>query len=151
MTQMTQDELRSVDIESLLDMQIDDIPLPADFVTPPPGYYRLGIQKVEQKQIGANDLDGISLNFIVLETMELSKKDDTPVNDESLFSVFWAVGFGIASLAKECKAIYGDEKISVRELLERLDGMEVFAVIKNRKDKNDPERKYASVHQLTPV
>lgn len=151
MTQMTQDELKQIDIESLLDTQIDDIPLPADFVTPPPGYYRLGIQKVEQKTVGANDIDGISLNFIVLETMELSKKDETPVADESLFSVFYAVGFGIASLAKECKAIYGDEKISVRELLERLGGAEVYAVITNRKDKNDPEKKYAAVKQLTLV
>lgn len=151
MTILTQDELKQIDVESLLDTQIDDIPLPADFVTPPPGYYRLGITKVEQKTIGANDIDGVSVNFVVLETMELNKKDDTEVAVDSLFSVFYAVGFGLASLAKECKAIYGDEKITLRELIERLDGMEVYAVIKNRKDKNDPERKYASVHQITPV
>jgi hypothetical protein len=151
MTILTQDELKQIDVESLLDTQIDDIPLPADFVTPPPGYYRLGITKVEQKTIGANDLDGVSLNFVVLETMELNKKDDTEVAVESLFSVFYAVGFGLAALAKECKPIYGDEKITLRELIERLDGMEVYAVITNRKDKYDPERKYAGVKQLTPV
>ena len=151
MTTMNQEELKNIDIESLLDTQIADIPLPADFVTPPPGYYRLGITKVEQKTVGANDLDGVGISYTVLETMELSKKDDTPVADESLFSTFHAVGFGLAALAKECKAVYGEEQITLRELVERLEGMEVYAVIKNRSDKNDKEKKYCSVHQITPV
>lgn len=151
MTMLTQDELKSIDMQSMLDTNISDIPMPADFVTPPPGYYRLGITKVEEKTVGANETDGIGINFVVLETMELNKKDDTEVAVDSIFSVFYAAGFGLASLAKECKAVYGDEQITLRELVERLDGMEVYAVITNRKDKNDPERKYAGVRQITPV
>ena len=147
---MTIDELKNVDLESILDMNLEDIPEAADFVTPPVGFYRLGITKCEQKEMGENE--GISVSFTVLETLETNKKDVTRVPDGSLFSVGYSGAFGLSNLKKQYKEVSeAGNYVTFRELIENLEGMEVFAIVKNRKDKNDPEKVYASVESVKPV
>lgn len=143
-TNMTMDELLDNDLDSFADMP--------EFVTPPAGVYTLNIVKMEAKTI--NDKPVMQINFKVLETAELTNAGDTPVDAGTPFNVSYFLNsdFGQGALKKVTANI--KEALGVRttrELMEACQGMEVSAVLSNRKDKNDATKVYVQVVEMFPA
>jgi hypothetical protein len=136
-------------IDDLFSASIDDLAdLPA-FEAPPPGSYILTVG-MSVKQV--NNKDVVEAAFTVNETVELSDGNDTPVIDGTKFSMIFMIDneFGIGNLKKFLKPFqehYGVSNIGA--LVNEIKDVQISALIKNRKDKNDPDKVYASVSNIT--
>lgn len=136
-------------VDDLLNANLDDLAdLPA-FETPPPGAYVLGVT-FDVKEV--NGKNAIEASYSVKETVELEDKsgETKAVHADTKFSQLFMLDnkFGVGNL-KLALAPYaqhfGVNNIGalIRENLK--EEVLISATIKNRKDKNDPDRVYASV------
>lgn len=137
-------------IDDLFSASIDDLAdLPA-FEAPPPGSYVLSVS-MEVKEV--NKKSAVEASLTVIETVELSDPaSDTAVVDGTKFSQLFMIDneFGVGNLKKflqPFQAHFGAPNIGV--LVSEIKDVTISALIKNRKDKNDPEKVYASVSNIT--
>jgi hypothetical protein len=143
-------EIKAVtSVEDLFSTSIDDLADLASFETPPPGSYILELT-MDVKKI--NEKDAVEASFVVVETVELANAEDKPVVAGTKFSIAYMIGneFGLGNLKKFLKPFsehYGQGNIGA--LLNELKGVTISALIKNRKDKNDPDKVYASISNIT--
>jgi hypothetical protein len=137
-------------LDQLFSASIDDLAdLPA-FEAPPPGAYLLRVS-CDVKKI--NDKDAVEAAFTVVETVELEDPEHAkPVANGTKFSQAFLLEneFGVGNLKKFLSPFsqhFGASNIGA--LLQEIKEVEIAASIKNRKDKNDPEKVYASVTNIT--
>lgn len=136
-------------VDDLLNANLDDLAdLPA-FETPPPGAYVLGAT-FDVKEV--NGKNAVEASYSVKETVELEDKSGetkaVPANTKfsQLFMLDNKIGVGNLKRALAPYAQhFGVKNIGalIRENLK--EEVLISATLKNRKDKNDPDRLYASV------
>lgn len=146
---MTKETFASID--DLFSQSIDDLADLPSFEVPPPGFYILDVTTVVKT---VNDNDVIEADFTVVETVELSDSMSTaPVAAGTRFGILFMLNnkFGIGKL-KEFLKPFGEhfEENSIERLVrDVISGVRISCEVKNRKDKNDPDRVYATVHGIT--
>lgn len=149
---MEQNENAGMSLDALLEASLDDIADLPVFEVPTPGYYRLGLT-IDKKKI--NDKEAVEFTFTVKETMEVADPSATPPKTGDVFSTACMVGnkYGLAAFKEVAAPVmvalgttrYGDI------LNGQVRDMEVFATVKHRRDKNDPDKVYAKVSNVTPA
>jgi len=131
---------------------IDELADLPSFETPPPGSYVLEVS-VDLKKI--NDKDAVEASITVVETLELANPGDVPVLVGTKFSTLFMIGneFGLGNLKKFLKPFsehYGEKNIGA--LVAHLkDPVTITSLVKNRKDKNDPDKVYGSLTNIAVV
>lgn len=131
--------------------EIADVP---EFETPPVGTYRLKMDKIESKKI--NDKPAVTLQWIVLQTKTLTDVSDKPVVDGSIFSEAFFFGdeekseTSLSYMKLKFKDVAAElGATDLFALLNSIEGMEFDATVKNRANKDDPTKVYASTRDLS--
>jgi len=137
---------------SLLDKSIDDIDDLASFAVPPNGTYSLKVY-TELKKV--NDNECVEANFEVVDTVELADPTGTPPKTGDKFSLLFKLGHEVGEgKMKEFLAPFaaasGERNVAklLTEVLHKDQGLIVVGTVKQRKDKEDPEKVYASVKNI---
>lgn len=144
---MTQDNSPSID--SLLDMQLDDLAdLPA-FVPFPPGLHQC-VLNFSQKKIGTHP--AIEIKLTVLETLELADPSATPPAKGDTSSVAYMLDneYGQGAFKKVAAALqahFTDAK-SLGAIIKEAEGCTCNVVTKLRGDKKDTSKFYLDVVEL---
>lgn len=142
------------DIDSLLDTSLDDVADLPEFVTPPPGFYKLTLKKLEQKAI--NDKPALIFHYAVVETLELVNPTNDKVAGEgkSEFSESFFLNNenGLAYAKKSLAPLAAHFGVkTVREIIAACEGgLEIAATVKNRANK-DKTALYPSVSNIIVV
>ena len=140
------------DLNDLFAAGLDDIADLPSFEVPPKGAY-IGTVTTDVKEI--NGKPAIEALFVVMETVELENADDKPVEPGSKFSIAFILGSNIAEgKLKEFLAPFGQHfgKTNVGELVQNdIKEIAIAFTMKHRTDKDDKERKYADVRNITVV
>lgn len=138
-------------LDELFDADLDDLAdLPA-FETPPPGAYVLDLSMDGKEVQGRNCVEA---KFTVKETVELTDQsgETKPVDNGTTFSQLFMLDneFGVGSLKKFLAPFgehFGTKKIGAL-VRDHVKDVTITCTIKNRKDKNDPDRVYARVENI---
>lgn len=147
-------------METLLDQDISTIADLPTFNPPPKGAYKLLIKKVEADrmiEIEKVEYPAVSVQYSILQIVELANPEDASkvkVTDEfNETFLFMKDTEKTKSAIKTCFKGVG-EKLGITNLMaiiNKLEGMEVYALVTQRKDKKDPDRVYANVSNVTPA
>jgi hypothetical protein len=132
----------------VLSANFDDLADLPSFGVPPPGAYVLSVT-CGVKTI--NDKDAVEAEFTVVETVELADSSDKPPMVGDKFSVPFMLGnqYGVGNLKKFLAPFQATfNQSSIGALIEEIKGVTVTAVVKQRKDKNDPDKVYATVTNI---
>lgn len=133
----TMDQLLSASLDDL-----DDLP---SFDCPPPGVYVVSVS-TDQKEV--NKKDAIEASYTVTEVIELSDPNSTPPVAGSKFSTLFTLNeYGVGKL-KEFAKPFGDKfgTRNVGELVrDHIKDVMCTVSVKNRKDKEDPDKVYPIV------
>lgn len=137
-------------IDDLFSTSIDDLADLPSFETPAPGAYILKAS-ADTKKI--NDKDAIEASFEVVEVIELKNATDKAVVPGTKFSTAFFLDneFAIGNL-KKFLAPFAQHfgKTNIGDLIrEDMKDVLIAATVTNRKDKNDPEKVYASVTNIS--
>lgn len=136
-------------VEDLFSANIEDLAdLPA-YETPPAGSYILRVS-CDVKKI--NEKDAVEAAYEVVETVELADPSSTPSVPGTKFSQAFMLNneYGVGNLKKFLAPFqehFGAANIGA--LLGEVKDVTIAATIKNRKDKNDPDKVYASVTNIS--
>jgi len=145
------DETDLIPIEDLMDSSIDDLEELPPFIVPPVGYYKLAVS-LSRKSV--NDKPCIEAAFVVRETLELKNPSEAPCEAGTKFSQLFTMDNewgqkGFKSFLKGLIDPLGLSGKKVSEVIEAVQNVEVAATVKQRKDKNDPDKIYANVSDAT--
>lgn len=145
------DEMKS--IEDLMDLSLDDLKDLPPFEVPPVGHYKLRLS-LAWKEV--NDKQCIEAQFEVVETLELTDTSAQPCAAGTKFSTLFQLAneFGQGAFKELVKPLMeglglGGKKVS--EIVKEVQNVEIAATVKHRKDKNDKEKVYANVVNVTLV
>lgn len=144
-------EIKNVaNIADLFSASLDDLAdLPA-FETPPPGSYLLRAN-MEVKEV--NKKQCVEASFEVLETVELTNPaEDTAVVPGTKFSTLFMLDnqFGVGNLKKFLKPFQEHfQAANIGDLVGEIKDVDMACLVKNRQDKNDPDKVYGSVTNIT--
>lgn len=136
-------------IDDLLSKNLDDLDDLPSFETPPVGAYVLSVT-TEQKEI--NGKHAIEAKFTVKETVELKDPQMKAVAEGTQFSTLFTLNeFGVGKLKEFCVPFaehFGEKNVGtlVRDTIK---DVTISAYVGNRKDKEDPEKVYATVKVLS--
>lgn len=141
--------LKSVaNINDLFSASIDDIADLPSFEVPVVGSYILAVT-AEIKKI--NDKDVVEAQYTVQELVEPAIAGETAVPGTKFSTIFMIDNeFGIGNLKKFLKPFadhYGNTNVG--ELIGEIKDVTVAATLKHRKDKNDPDKVYAIISNLS--
>lgn len=137
------------DAASILSADLSDIADLAGFSVPNNGYYKLSVAAT-QKEI--NSKSAIVLDYEVVEVMEMADPTAAPpvIGDKFGESFFIDNEIGVSFLKKALapySAALGTGNVG--SLLEQMQGLQIFATVKRRADKNDATKFYATVSGAT--
>lgn len=140
----------SMSLDSLFSANLDDLADLPSFETPAPGSYILTVS-MDTKQI--NNKDAIEAAFEVVEVVELANPSDKAVPAGTKFSTAFFLDneFGLGNLKKflaPFSAHFGQGNIGTL-IRDDMKNVQIACSVKNRKDKNDPSKVYASVDNIT--
>jgi ribosomal protein L23 len=136
--------------DALFALDLDDLADLASFETPAPGSYILTVS-MDTKKI--NQKDAVEASFEVVEVVELKNKDDKAVVPGTKFSTAFFIDneFGVGNLKKflvPFAAHFGNTNIGAL-IRDDMKNVTIACIVKNRKDKTDPEKVYASVDNIS--
>ena len=137
-------------LDSLLDISLDDLADLPEFLVFPAGAHRCTVN-FETKKIGEHP--AVEVKLTLLEVMELSNASDTPpeTGAESSCAYMLDNEFGQGNFKKLMTPLgqhFGVNKLS--EIVEAAKGMEAVVVTKQRKNK-DKTQTYLDIVSITPV
>lgn len=144
-------DIKQASFDDLFSASIDDLADLPSFEVPPAGAYSLSVT-CARKEI--NDKQAIEAAFTVLNTEELADKNDAPVANGTKFSMAFMIGneYGLGNLKKFLKPFQEHFNApNIGALLEEIKDVSIVGTLKVRKDKEDPDKKYASVTNITVV
>lgn len=134
---------------SLLDRGIDDIDDLPGFRVPPNGVYSL---KANMTLKVINDKDTVEAGFEVIECIEQNDPNEEPCKPGDKFNVLFQLGNEIGEgKLKEFVVPFADhfgERNLGKLVTETIKDVIITATIKQRADKNDPDKKYAGVSNV---
>ena len=150
---MTDESNIDIDIDSLLDVSLDDIDDLPEF-----GSYPLGAHKVlatfEQKDINGSPAVELGFKYISCESLTNSKDVEPKEGDMAsvLFMLNNEVGLGkLKAMAIPMGVSLGLEKPSIRDIIEAVTDVECLIITSFRKNKNDPDSPYMNVKELAVI
>ena len=136
-------------IDSILDMNLEDLAdMPAFFV-PPNGAYSATILNMESKKIG--DHPAVEVNFRIDAVLELADAAATPppVGTETSTSYMTDNEYGVGSLKELLKPLgAATGESSVAAIMAAAKGMQVMIVTKNRWSK-DKSTEYLGINSIS--
>lgn len=137
-------------LDELFAANLDDIADLASYETPPKGSYIFSVS-TDTKEI--NKKAAVEAAFTVVETVELENAEDKPVAVGTKFSTAFMLGNPISEgklkqFLAPFAAHFGTTNVGtlVRDTIKEVT---VAAIMKHRKDKDDPEKVYADVRNIT--
>jgi len=145
---MSNDNFTPLDENALFAADLDDLADLPSFETPPPGSYILNVT-VGVKKI--NGKDAVEAAFEVVETAELADSDDKPVANGTKFSTAFFLDneYGVGNMKKFIAPFGAHFGITnIGSLIAEIKNVQVACNVKNRKDKQDPTKVYASVDNI---
>lgn len=129
-------------MEALLGASLDDLDDLPSFDCPPPGVYICSVT-TDIKEVNKND--AVEASYTIQEVTELADANMKPPIAGSKFSTLFTLNeIGVGKLKEFCIP-FGDKfgTKSIRELVnDKIKEVIVVVKVKNRKDKNDPDRIY---------
>lgn len=134
----------------LLSKSIDDIEDLPGFEVPVPGMYSL---KFSTSVKVVNDKDCVEASFEVIECLEQNDPETEPTKAGTKFSMLFQLGNEIAEgklkeIVVPVAAHFG-EKDMAKLVTETCKDLIITAKVKRRADKNDKDKFYADVSQVT--
>lgn len=143
-------EAQFADLDALFSASLDDIADLPSFETPPKGAY-IGTVTTDVKEI--NKKPAIEASFVIVECVELKNAEDKAPIAGSKFSTAFMLGNSISEgKLKEFLAPFGAHfgTNNVGELVrDRIKEVTVAFTMKHRKDKDDAEKFYPDVQNIT--
>jgi hypothetical protein len=148
----------TLDLGAMLEDTLDDIPEAPDFVTPPPGIYRLTVKdcKIDTYKAKPKDNDPggerqrLKILYVIEQTVEVSG-NEPPVPDGSMFNeTFTGTSDGLSYFKKRIKAILNASDMSgvtFKDMMEAAKGVSFDARITTKKSANpdNPLQPYENV------
>lgn len=139
------------ELDNLLDSTLDDLEDLPSFEPYPAGAHRV-LASLNFKEI--NDKQCITLDFSLLESVELSNPQDTAPAENSTANVLFMLDneYGRGNLKKCClpfQVALGTN--TIRETVEAVNDVECMIVTALRADKNDPDRKYLNIKEIAVI
>ena len=142
------------ELDSLLDATLDDLADLPEFKVFPPGTHRAKAT-MDTKEI--NKHPAVELNLVYMECLELAdpetpESDMCAEGDSSSVAYMLDNEFGQGNLKKVATPL-GEAlgASSLREIVEQVTDIEVVVVTKVRTDKNDPDKKYMQVVEISVI
>lgn len=143
-----------LDLDSLLDSTMDNVPDVPDFLTPPDGLYKLACSdaKIEEYEVKKGENKGakrarIKITHKVVATIETN---GVPVPDNSLFSEqFMATEEGLKYFKKAATKMLNVSDLNgvpIREVLASLKDAEYDARVTTKKSKGDDGSEFENVN-----
>ena len=149
---MAQDKVEAqfANLDDLFAASLDDIADLATFETPPKGSYILSVT-TDVKEI--NKKPAIEAAFTVIETVELDNAADTPSKPGTKFSIAFMLGNPVSEgklkqFLSPFAAHFGNTNVG-QLVRDQIKEVTVAAIMKHRKDKDDPEKVYADLRNVT--
>lgn len=147
---ISREELKEIAVADLLDLDLDMVEDLQGFILPPKGFYRLTINTSALDKAGETDV--VKLGLAIAETLELKNAADTPCEEGATFDQTFFPGFGMQQFKTLFIEIAREQGWSTfRELVEGLAGMEITCTIGHRKDKEDKEKFYPTIDNVSAV
>lgn len=147
---MSNTDAKFGNLEDLFAASLDDIADLASFETPPKGVY-IGSVSCDVKEI--NSKPAVEASFVVVETVELENAADKPVAAGTKFSTAFILGNSISEgklkqFLAPFAAAFGTNNVG--ELVrDRIKDVSISFVLKHRADKEDKEKFYPDVRNIT--
>lgn len=154
---MSNEEMKVIPIEDLMDASIDDLADMPKFELPPKGHYQFSVS-MAQKVV--NEKKCVEATLVVDQTLELANTDEKQMENGSKFSALFMMEneWGQASFKEFITPIskalgYKTVGQAVREC----QNVRIAAVLKHRVHKEDREkpadeqRKYPNLQEITPL
>lgn len=155
-----------IDLDNLDDIQLNGVEAAPEFIEPPHGRYKLGVQaKIEAYEKDEKDAEGdktgekipakrIRFTYSILEVIELKDKRELIPAEGSLFSeTFTATSEGLPYFKTRATAILGElGNASVKEVINELNNEMVTFVadvklrVTKQKDDEGNERSFTNVN-----
>jgi len=136
-------------LSGLLDESLDSIPDAPSYVIPPKGFYKLRVT-ADAKDIA--DKPAIQLTYEILDTLELVEATDTPVANGGIFneSFFMDKPEGKSYLKRTLEGVSAHFGCTtLLQAVEKCQGLEIGGTVKHRNNKNDKDKPYCSVENIT--
>lgn len=140
-------------LQSILITPLADVLDLPDYITPPPGTYKLLVNKVDSKEIG--DKPAVTIEYAIIACTELADKDDEPPKEGDLTSeaFFFGDPDKVANTLSLIKSRFGGlaEALNASDvlgLLNSLEGLEITCTIGNRPDKKDKTKNWPSFKNI---
>lgn len=130
-------ENESLDLAGMMDETLDNIAEVPDYINPPSGSYTLSVkdcitESYMNKKLKAQ-CQRIRVTYSVLATLELSKSDEQPVPDGSMFSeTFTGTVQGLGYFKKAAKAIMNVstlDGVALRDIIASIKGSAFDAIL----------------------
>ena len=140
------------EIDDLLDSTLDDLEDLPSFEPFPPGVHHVSVS-LEIKEV--NNRQCVEMELKGIETKELANPTtDEPIKEGDIASTLYMLDneFGRGNLKKV--AVPLSEALgttSLRECIEQTNGVECLALTSIRTDKNDPDKQYMTIKELTVI
>ncbi len=140
----------SLEALSLLDKSIDDIEDLPGFGVPPEGVYTLKMN-CDIKEI--NNFSNIESSFEVIEAIELNNPEEAPAIAGTKFSVLSRIENDIAmgkfkEMVAPIAAHFGEKNVG-KLVSEVIKDLVIVGTVKHRKNKEDADKPYGQVTNIT--
>jgi len=139
------------EINNLLDATLDDLEDLPEFKPFPPGAHQvtasLSLKEINKKQC-------VELEMKMIETLEVSDSNDAPAKaGDSCSTIFMLDNeYGRGNLKKVATPLGTALDTGIlREIIEQAKDIECVVITSLRTDKNDKDKKYIQVKELTVV
>lgn len=141
-----------LDLDSILDQSMDEIPDVPEFLNPPSGNYVLAVEDCKPEEYKTKDGEKglrIKITYKVIETIEVAD-NQPPVPNGTLFTEqFQATPEGLGFFKQRAKKVLNVESLegtTNREVMGEMKGQEFKARIVIRKSKGQDGREYENVN-----
>lgn len=155
METLNREVLKEMSVSDLLDIPLDAIDDAAGFAVPPKGGYHFTIVKCAIEQVGkeGNQVEGIVVEYEVKETLELADPSEAAVSAGTKFSTSYRAGQGVQFFKTDFKEVGAKLGAgTIADLVEKLNGCEVSAVLGHRKvPKQDNPEEFSIFPQVKNI
>jgi hypothetical protein len=135
---------------ALVETNIDNIADLPEYINPVPGTYIVGVDKAEVKDMDT-DKPYIHVGLLYKATQEQTGEQAEYAEGSPLGFRYYGE-LGIKRFKKHFQPVFeATSSTTISELLDRMSGMELGIVTTQRKDKDDPEKKYTDLKLVVVV
>lgn len=143
-------EAKFADLDSLFSASLDDIADLASYETPPKGAYIAAVTTTSKE---INNKPAVEAEFTIMETVELEDGADKPVANGTKFSTAFILGNAVSEgklkqFLMPFASHFGSTNIG-QLVRDEIKEVTISFTMKHRKDKEDKEKFYPDVRNIT--